>query len=209
MNRNLAKAIKFFIIFILIWVFIATVDVRNGVGLFFINSPVSELLHFREALFNISDYLGFIPVLFVVFFAMKGFIQMVKRKGIFKVDNDIIIMGILYIILLALYVFFSKLNVNLRPVFIDGQNEASFPSSHTLLQVTVMSVAAWYFRKNGFNKICIFCYAELGLGVLTRLCSGVHWFTDIVAGTFLALALFNLYVWACSKIKIGGREWTK
>ena len=50
---------------------------------------------------------------------------MMKRKRILKVDFDILILGIYYLIVIAYYLIFEMLPVNYRPILINGFLEAS------------------------------------------------------------------------------------
>ena len=62
-----------------------------------------------------------------------GFIQLVRRRSFFRVDIDIILLGIYYIIVILCYLVLKMIPINYRPVLIDGRLEASYPSSTTLL----------------------------------------------------------------------------
>ena len=81
----------------------------------------------------------------------------------------------------------------------DGQLEASYPSSHTLLGITLCLTAALQlnFRDRNLERKVRNQRILIALGVLvvvTRFFSGVHWFTDIVGGVLLGLTLTALYV---------------
>ena len=107
-------------------------------------------------------------------FAVLGLIQLIKRKSIRNVDLRILLLGAFYFTVIAFYVFFEFEIVNCRPVILSQSLEASYPSSHTMIVICIM------------------------VTVIGRLISGVHWFTDIVAGILLSSALVALY---CSALK--------
>ena len=44
------------------------------------------------------------------------------------------------------------------------------------------------------------CAAVIGITVIGRLISGVHWFTDIVGGILISAMLLNLYAGVLQKI---------
>ena len=78
--------------------------------------------------------------------------------------------------------------------------EASYPSSHTMLAVCVMSTAIcqlkWKMRDEHVSRIVQGVLAVLiVLTVAGRMISGVHWFTDIIGGVLLSAFLVSLYVW--------------
>ena len=90
------------------------------------------------------------------------------------------------------------MDINRRPVLIMDYLETSYPSSTTLLVLTVMPTAilqlssrikAPLWRKVVTDGITVF----VAFVILGRLISGVHWFTDIVGSLFLGAGLVMLY----------------
>lgn len=132
-------------------------------------------------------------------FATLGLIQLIKRRSLFKVDRDILILGGFYIITMAAYVFFEMFTVNYRPVLINGLLEASYPSSTTLLVMCVMPTAIMQLNYRIKNSIAV-KLIDAGIILFTafmvigRLVSGVHWFTDIVGGLLLSATLVMAYL---------------
>ncbi|NMA52588.1 MAG: phosphatase PAP2 family protein, partial [Peptococcaceae bacterium] len=128
-----------------------------------------------------------------------GLIQLIKRRSLFKVDRDILILGGFYIITMAAYVFFEMFTVNYRPVLINGLLEASYPSSTTLLVMCVMPTAIMQLNYRIKNSIAV-KLIDAGIILFTafmvigRLVSGVHWFTDIVGGLLLSATLVMAYL---------------
>jgi len=96
------------------------------------------------------------------------------------------------------YVLFEMLPINYRPVFIEGRLEASYPSSTTLLVLSVMSTAGFQVRRRGRNITVRNLVSGVVCGfsafmVLGRLVSGVHWLTDIVGAVLMGMGLFCVY----------------
>ena len=147
-------------------------------------------------------------ILVCLFFGGIGFLQLVFRKSLAKVDKVIIAVGVLYVIVIALYVIFEKIPMNFRPVIMPGETEpeASFPSSHTLLAMTVFGSAPWvlddFFPEENYRRIYkpVF-YALAVITVIGRLLSGVHWFTDIIAAALISLTLLEAFKAALDEIK--------
>jgi undecaprenyl-diphosphatase len=110
------------------------------------------------------------------------------------------VLGAFYALVICCYVFFEVVVINFRPVLVEGQLEASYPSSHTVLTVCIMGTAALQLHRLLQNKKPLRIGAEIlavliaGVTVVGRLLSGVHWFTDIVGGLLLSAALLVLYV---------------
>ena len=203
-NNYFKAAILMLIAFVLWTVAVCVVDVQaigpqeSSVGFATMNRFVHNLTGVHMDLYTITDWLGLVPVVFVLGFGFLGLIQWIKRKSIAKVDFDILVLGGFYIIVIGAYLFFEMFPVNFRPVLIEGYLEASYPSSTTLLVLCVMPTAMMQFAfriKNPTVKYCV--QGVIGVFtifmVLGRLISGVHWFSDIVGGIFLSAGLVLMY----------------
>ena len=62
-------------------------------------------------LYVITDWLGLVPIAVCMGFGVLGLTQLIRRRSLFKVDPDIIILGIYYIIVIAAYLIFEMLTV--------------------------------------------------------------------------------------------------
>lgn len=207
MKRNaifLTVAIISLIAFVLWTILITFVDVQtigplnSSVGFATVNKFFHDLTGENLILYLITDWLSFIPVFIMIFFAILGILQFIKRKNLFKVDFDLLCLGIFYILLFSLYIIFENVIINYRPILIDGILEVSYPSSTTLLTVCVMSTANWqlnYRVKKGKLKLILNILAKIftAFMVVCRFLSGVHWFSDIVGGLFLSVSLEYFY----------------
>ena len=150
------------------------------------------------SLYTITDWLGLVPLGVAMGFAILGLCQWIQRKSLFKVDYSIFILGAFYIIVFALYILFEIIIVNYRPILINGYLEASYPSSTTMLVMCVMPTAMMQFGERIKSK-SLKRYINFVIGafivfmVISRLISGVHWFTDIVGGALLSSGLVMMY----------------
>lgn len=170
----------------------------NGsvVGFSSLNSFVFNLTGNNMTLYKITEILGIIPILIALMYAVIGLIQVIDRKSL-KVDKELIALGILYIIVILIYVFFEKCIINYRPVIIDGVLEASYPSSHTLLSICICG-SALLINKYLFNNEKIYKYINIisiismVLIVLGRLLSGVHWASDIIGSIIISITLLKI-----------------
>ena len=129
-------------------------------------------------------------------FAGIGLVQLIKRRSLFKVDSDIIILGVYYGIVILAYSIFEIIPINYRPILIEGVMEASYPSSTTLLILCVMPTLIEQIQRRltcVATKRTITVIAFSVFMVIGRLISGVHWFTDIVGGVILSMGLFTIY----------------
>ena len=203
-QRNFCIATCMLLAFLLWTVAVQFVDVEaigpqeSSVGFATINQFVHNLTGVHMSLYTITDWLGLVPLGFVMGFALLGLIQWVKRKHLLKVDYSILVLGGFYIVVMAAYVLFEVLVINYRPVLINGYLEASYPSSTTVLVMCVMPTAIMQFNariKNDVPKRCL-AYAITAFivfMVIGRLISGVHWFTDIIGGALLSAGLVLMY----------------
>lgn len=166
---------------------------NTNLGFSTINKYVFDLLGTSNLWYVITKYLGIIAILIICIYGLIGIIQLIKRKSLLKVDREIIILGIFYVIVMMIYVFFEKVIINYRPILEDGLLEASYPSSHTLLTLFVSGSAILINKKLYNNKyikvINILLFIMMILMPVGRLLSGVHWFTDILGGVLISSAL--------------------
>ena len=183
---------------------ICFVDVRaigpkgSCVGFAVINDFVHTLTGVHLSLYNITDWLGLVPIFVCMGFGILGLTQWIKRKSICKVDYDILVLGGFYTVTMAVYLFFESVVINYRPVLINGFLEASYPSSTTMLVTCVMPTAIMQLESRIKNKAIGNIFAAIiivftAFMVIGRLISGVHWFTDIVGGALLSAGLVMMY----------------
>ena len=170
----------------------------SSVGFATLNGFVHNLTGVHMSLYAITDWLGLLPLAFVMGFALLGLVQWIKRKYLLKVDYSILVLGGFYIVVMAVYVLFEVFVVNYRPVLIGGILEASYPSSTTMLVMCVMPTAIMQFNariKNNILKrfVASAITAFVVFMVIGRLLSGVHWFTDIIGGALLSAGLVLMY----------------
>ncbi|MBR3837402.1 MAG: phosphatase PAP2 family protein [Clostridia bacterium] len=203
-QRSFCIATCMLLAFLLWTVVIKLVDVEaigpqeSSVGFATINRFIHNLTGVHMSLYTITDWLGLVPLVFVMGFALLGLVQWIKRKHLLKVDYDILVLGGFCIVVLAVYVLFEILVVNYRPVLINEILEASYPSSTTMLVMCVMPVSIMQFNvriKNNVLKRCAVSamIAFIAFMVIGRFLSGVHWFTDIIGGALLSAGLVLLY----------------
>ena len=202
--RNIGVTIGLFASFILWTVAITILDVQaigpNGssVGVATFNGLFHKLTGVHMEIYTITDWLGLIPLCFALGFAILGLVQLIQRKSFLKVDYSILVLGGFYILVIASYLFFEKFVINYRPVLIEGNLEASYPSSTTLLVLCIMPTAMMQLntriRNNTTKKVILSLLAIFtAFMVIGRLISGVHWFTDIIGGVLLSTGLVMLY----------------
>ena len=203
-QKNFCIAICMLIAFVMWTVAIRFVDVQaigpqeSSVGFATINQFVHNLTGVHMSLYTITDWLGLVPLMFVMGFGTLGLIQWIKRKHLLKVDYSILVLGGFYIVVMAAYVLFEVLVINYRPVLINGSLEASYPSSTTMLVMCVMPTAIMQFDtriKNDVLKRCVTyaITAFIVFMVIGRLVSGVHWFTDIIGGALFSTGLVLMH----------------
>ena len=201
-RKNILICILLVLLSIIYTILVKYVDTSiigpNGsvVGFSSLNSFVFNLTGNNMTLYKITEILGIIPILIALMYAVIGLIQVIDRKSL-KVDKELIALGILYIIVILIYVFFEKCIINYRPVLIDGILEASYPSSHTLLSICICG-SALLINKYLFNNKKIYKYVNIVsiismvLIVLGRLLSGVHWASDIIGSIIISITLLKI-----------------
>ena len=202
--KKMIPGIVLMLIFVIFTVLVKTVDVQpigplgSSVGFAAVNAFFAERFPFNESWYNFTQLLGYCAIGVCVLFGCVGFVQLVKRKSLLKVDGRIVSLGIYYIDVIMFYVLFNIFPINYRPVLEDGVLEASYPSSHTVLLVCVMLTAilqiGWLIKSRNLKIVLdIVCLAAALVMLVGRVISGVHWFTDILGGIILSASLVAMY----------------
>lgn len=203
-KKLLFTGILLIVVFAIWTLLIQVVDVQpigqNGTNIGFatFNIWFHELTGVHMAIYTMTDWMGVIPIFVCMIFGGIGLGQWIKRRSLLKVDRDILFLGIYYVIVIFGYLIFEMIPINYRPILIEGVMEASYPSSTTLLVLSVMPTLT--FQMNRRMKNMAVCKI---LSVLTILFSsfmvagrwicGVHWFTDIIGSIILSTGLFCVY----------------
>ena len=204
MKKKFCWAVCMLVAFIVWTAAVCVVDVQligphgSAVGFAAINRFFHNLTGVHMDLYEITDWLGLLPIGTAMGFALLGLVQWIRRKDFLKVDRSILILGGFYLVVLAVFVFFERFVVNYRPVLIEGALEASYPSSTTMLSLCVMPTAAMRLkaciRNDRFRRWVLFLMTMFSVFmVVGRLVSGVHWLTDIIGGILLSAGLVLLY----------------
>lgn len=190
---------------------VCRVDVRqvgpmgSSVGFAALNTAFHRLSGVHMALYTLTDWLGLVPVGVCAFFGVLGLVQLFRRKRLRLVDPDLLLLGFYYLLVIAGYLLFEAVPINYRPILIEGRLEASYPSSTTLLVLSVMPTLKLQIARRSDRPAVrtltgAFAVLFSAFMVIGRLVSGVHWVTDIVGAVLLGFGLFFIYRYgvACS-----------
>ena len=203
-KRNLLTGAGAIGAFALWTVLIQCVDVQavgqNGTKIGFADFNVwfHQLTGVHMTFYTITDWLGLVPIFICLCFGALGLVQLIKRRSLLRVDSDILLLGVYYVLVIACYLIFEMIPINYRPVLIEGRLEASYPSSTTLLVLSVMPTLMFQANRRVSNAmirkaVAVFVIAFSAFMVIGRLISGVHWATDIIGSVLLSAGLYILY----------------
>ena len=203
-KRKLRTGIGLVLLFILWTVLIQCVDVQevgprgSKVGFAAWNVRFHSLTGVNMTLYTVTDWLGLVPIFICGCFGIIGLTQWIQRNRILRADPDILFLGVYYLLVIAGYLLFEMIPINYRPVLIDGYLEASYPSSTTLLVLSVMPTMVFQADRRCRKRWARYLAAASALlfsvfMVSGRLIAGVHWATDIIGSVFLSTGLFELY----------------
>ncbi len=208
MNRSKRKGFIWsgclLLAFVLWTLLIQTMDAQpagvNGtkVGFAGVNTWFHRLTGVHMGIYTVTDWLGLVPIAVCIGFGVLGLMQWIRRKSICKVDRDILLLGGYYILVILGYLIFEMIPINYRPVLINGAMEASYPSSTTLLVLSVMPTLLFQINRRAKSQTVrritasyvVLFSAFMAIG---RLVAGVHWLTDIVGSVLLSTGLYCLY----------------
>ena len=204
-KKELQAGIVLLAAFALWTVLIRHIDVQNAgpngteIGFATVNVWFHRLTGVHLLVYTITDWLGLIPIIICMGFGVLGLVQLIKRRSLRMVDSDILLLGAYYVLVILCYLLFEMVPINYRPILIDGNLEASFPSSTTLLVLSVMPSLKYQIDKRIANPvtrkaIAVFVIVFSAFMVVGRLIAGVHWITDIIGSVFLSSGLFMIYL---------------
>lgn len=198
-KRNFFISTILILLAVVFTILVKVVDVKQvgvnetSIGFVTLNQFVFKTTGVNMIWYHITDWLGLVPIFMAMVYSLLGLVQLIKRKSLFKVDKEIIILGLFYVVVISIYIFFEKVIVNYRPILMNGFLEASYPSSHTLMTICLCGSSIIVNKKMFNNKITKLMnklsLIIIFITVIGRLISGVHWFTDIVGGIFISIAL--------------------
>ena len=194
---------------------VVTVDVapigpeNSTVGFSGINKAFHELTGLNRSVYKLTDLLEWLPLGVCGLLALLGLVQWVRRKNLLKVDADLLALGVYLIIVLAAWLLFDKLALNYRPEMVEGIMEPSYPSSTTLLIVSVIPAIVLQINRRipqgTLQTVLKIAAAVFGAFiVIGRLLCGVHWITDIIGGLLLGFGLF--FVLYGVTLKLDGKK---
>ena len=203
-KRNLLAGAGLIGAFVLWTVLIRWVDVQavgqNGsrIGFADFNVWFHQLTGVHMTIYTITDWLGLVPIFICLCFGVMGLVQLIKRRSLLRVDSDILLLGVYYVMVIACYLIFEMIPINYRPVLIEGRLEASYPSSTTLLVLSVIPTLMFQVNRRVSNTMirkvaAVFVIAFSAFMVIGRLISGVHWATDIIGSVLLSSGLYMQY----------------
>ena len=206
-QKSFVVAVCMLAAFVLWTVLVKCIDVQaigplaSSVGFAGLNGFVHERTGANMTLYNITDWLGLVPFAVAAGFGILGLVQWIRRKSLLKVDGSILVLGVFYIVVIAVYLLFECVVINYRPVLITGVLEVSYPSSTTMLVMTVMPTALMQWNQRIKTtvlrrSVLVATVAFIVFMVIGRLLSGVHWITDILGGAMLSISLVSAYIGA-------------
>lgn len=202
-KRNLFLSIFFTVISVVYTLIVKNIDVKaigpnnSSVGLSSLNNWFKNLIGINMDIYKLTEILGLCTFVIVGIYGVTGLIMLIKRKSLFKVDREIISLGVLYVLMGIIYLLFEKVVINYRPILIDGELEASYPSSHTLLSICIcissLIVSKKYLDNKKYNFTTFITVLLLTLVFIGRTVSGVHWLSDIIGGVIISINLLMIF----------------
>ena len=203
-KKGIMTGIALVLAFILWTVLIQVVDVQpvgveqTNIGLARMNTWFHRLTGVHMKIYTVTDWLGLVPIAVCGIFGLLGLIQLIQRRSIKKVDMDILLLGIYYVIVILAYLIFEMIPINYRPILIEGAKEASYPSSTTLLVLSVMPTLVFQANRRvkdplARRVILVSTVVFSALMVIGRTVAGVHWLSDIIGSVLLSAGLYLIY----------------
>ena len=213
-NWKLLVGAACFVLFLVLIVLLKAVDVEldantgKEIGLSSVNFAARDAIGERFGLYDLTEYLGYLAILIAACFAVWAVVRFFfARFDLRKTGLDFAVLAGLYVAVIFFYVLFEFLVINYRPILLDGKAEASFPSSHTMLAITVfVSASRILYRRFNLRvspvRVSLPFYLLAAFVTVARLLSGVHWLTDILGGVLLSCALLFLFSFFSDRVPV-------
>lgn len=171
---------------------------ETEIGFATLNVWFHQMTGVHMLIYTITDWLGLVPIFICMCLGILGLVQLVKRRNLLRVDSDILLLGVYYVVVILGYLLFEMVPINYRPILIEGNLEASYPSSTTLLVLSVMPTLKFQADQRVVysilrKAITAFVIIFSAFMVIGRLISGAHWATDIIGSVFLSSGMFMIY----------------
>lgn len=169
------------------------------IGFASLNQSTFDAIGESAFFYDLTELLGVIALGVAAVFACVGLYQLFKKRRLFAVDHELLLLAVFYVLVGICYVFFEIVVINYRPVIL----EASYPSSHSMLACCIFASAPLAAHRLIESRplyitVTALCGLLAAVTVIGRLLSGVHWLTDIVGAVLLSAALVTLYAAALS-----------
>lgn len=197
-------SIILFILFLIFTLGLTTIDVvaigpnQSMVGFSRLNQVIHSAIGVNMTWYHITDWMGLVPIAIGLVYGFVGLIQWIRRRKILLVDPHLLVLGLFYIIVFLVYLFFEFVIINYRPILINGYLEASYPSSTTMLACTFLGTSIDQtnrFIRSKKIKFVLFTLSIVLMIIMVggRIISGVHWISDIIGSLLLSGSLLTLY----------------
>lgn len=191
-----------FILFTFLVKFVDTAYVGftgKKIGLSSLNKVFFDAVEVNDVFDKLSDMVMVVSVLLILLAVITAIVELIKRKSLKKIDKEIYSFVIVLAIMSVVYILFELIDLNFRPILIDGEIEASYPSSHIMIELTVFMCALIYILNNVKSRnLKIFISSIISvfmiMAVVFRILSGMHWVTDIIASIILSATFASYYV---------------
>ncbi|MBP5603238.1 MAG: phosphatase PAP2 family protein [Treponema sp.] len=204
--KKFANSYIFASLFVVFSLWIRLFDVQpvgpegSKIGFASLNVAVHEFFGMHLFWYKLTQLLGVLAIAVAAVFAVVGLVQLIQRKSLLKVDKKILMLGVIYFLVIMLYVLFEKVPFNYRPVVLDPAEglEPSYPSTHTMIILTIFGTAVGilsdYIKNTKLVLLLkIAALVIMAVTIIGRLICGVHWFTDIAGGVIISLFFINLF----------------
>ena len=115
-KKRLWMGIWFLLAFLLWTALIRCVDVQaagpNGtkVGFAAFNLWFHHLTGVHMSVYTITDWLGLVPIAVCLGFGVVGVFQLIRRKSLIRVDPDILLLGLYYVLVILAYLIFEMID---------------------------------------------------------------------------------------------------
>lgn len=85
---------------------------EKDIGFATFNGCFHSVTGVHMSIYTITDWAGLVPIFVCIVFGGIGLCQLMKRRNLFKVDRDLIFLGIYYVVVIFGYLIFEMIPIN-------------------------------------------------------------------------------------------------
>ena len=172
---------------------------ESKVGLATLNATFQKVAGFQERFYQLSTYAWYACLGVAALLLLASIVHLLVRRGFDGMDKTFLFLPVFFLLVGILYLVFTQVVLNFRPVVLPGGLGSSFPGQLFVLGIVSLGSAIFVVHREvgikALQVLGIFILSvALGGTIVLGVLSGTYWLTDILGGIFLGVSVLFFYV---------------